>query len=247
MLTHTFIHLPGISELGELRLWKEGIITWDDFQNKELPLFSKEKEKILKKEIQKSILHLKNKNIEYFRLNLPKNQHWRCFSEFREKSAYLDIETTGLSYKSKITLIGVYDGKNIQHFIRGKNMDDFPEFIKNYDLLVTYNGACFDLPFIRRHFENIYLDHVHIDLRFFLRKIGLSGGLKVIEKKLGIKRSDETEDIDGKEAVRLWYDYKKGNIDALNTLIQYNTEDIKNLETIIDLTYNKVKNLTISL
>jgi len=159
--------------------------------------------------------------------------------------AYLDIETTGLSSKSKITLIGIYDGNETKSFIRGKNMDEFPDYIKNFDFLVTYNGSCFDLPFIRRHFDNLLLDQLHIDLRFFLRKIGLSGGLKIIEKKLGIKRSEETKDIDGKEAVRLWNNYKKGNNAALNTLIEYNNEDIVNLETILDITYGKVKEQTL--
>ena len=38
MLTSTFIHLPGISESAEKKLWQQGILTWDDFLSRELPI-----------------------------------------------------------------------------------------------------------------------------------------------------------------------------------------------------------------
>ncbi len=239
MLENTFIHLPGISFAKELELWKGGIITWDDFLKLDRTFQLNNLDK-LKKEIKNSIRSLKFRDCNYFKEKIPKNQHWRCFSNFRDKVAYLDIETTGLSKESDITIIGIYDKVGEHIFINGKNLDQFSSFVEKYDLLITYNGACFDLPFIRRKF-GIKMDHMHIDLRFFLKKLGLSGGLKTIEKRLGIKRSDNTQDVDGKEAVRLWYEYKKGNKKALETLIEYNIEDIKNLEKIINLTYKKVK------
>jgi hypothetical protein len=33
----------------------------------------------------------------YFANNLQKKEHWRAYREFREKTIFLDIETTGLS------------------------------------------------------------------------------------------------------------------------------------------------------
>lgn len=52
--------------------------------------------------------------------------------------------------------------------------------------MITFNGGPFDLPFIRRQFPGIKLPPAHIDLRFFLRQLGLRGGLKAIERRLGL-------------------------------------------------------------
>ena len=62
-------------------------------------------------------------------------------------------------------------------------------------------------------------------------KIGLTGGLKAIEKKLKISRAKEVQDIAGNDAVYLWQQFKAtGNKKYLNLLVQYNEEDIVNLE-----------------
>ena len=92
--------------------------------------------------------------------------------------------------------------------------------IADYELVITFNGACFDLPFIKRCFPGISLPKGHIDLRFVLKKMGLGGGLKKIEKDTGIIRSDEIEGVDGFEAVRLWQQYQWGDEKALSTLIR---------------------------
>src|SRR6185503_9998921 len=115
---------------------------------------------------------------------LPTNQHWRLASDFRRSIAYLDIETTGLGYGDMITTIAIYDGSNILHYINGQNLSDFKRDIQAYNLLVTYNGKCFDVPFIERFF-NIRLDHAHIDLRYVLKSLGYTGGLKACERQLG--------------------------------------------------------------
>jgi uncharacterized protein YprB with RNaseH-like and TPR domain len=73
-----------------------------------------------------------------------------------------------------------------------------------------------------------------------LKSIGYSGGLKKIECSLGIRRSEETEGISGFEAVHLWNKYRRGDEEALETLIKYNKEDVENLKTIIEMTYQKM-------
>ena len=112
---------------------------------------------------------------------------------------------------------------------------------EKYSLIVTYNGICFDIPFIQQKFPDIKFDHLHIDLRYALKKIGLTGGLKRIEKKAGIKRGDELADIDGFEAVRLWYKYKRGDKKALDLLIKYNIEDVVNLKILMEMAYERLK------
>jgi uncharacterized protein YprB with RNaseH-like and TPR domain len=73
-----------------------------------------------------------------------------------------------------------------------------------------------------------------------LRRIGYKGGLKNIEKILGISRSEDTEGMTGFDAVRLWKQYERGDKDALAKIIKYNNEDIVNLKSILELTYPKM-------
>lgn len=174
----------------------------------------------------------------FFGQHLPVNQYWRLFPHFRDTIAYLDIETTGLeNWCNEITTIALYDGQRVRTYVNGQNLNDFVRDIQRYKIIVSYNGRCFDVPFIERYFR-IRLDQVHIDLRFVLKSLGFSGGLKGCERQLGIDRGD-LKDIDGYYAVILWHDYKRtGNEKALEMLIEYNSLDAKNLETLMVMAYN---------
>jgi uncharacterized protein YprB with RNaseH-like and TPR domain len=82
------------------------------------------------------------------------------------------------------------------------------------------------------------MNHAHIDLRFLLKSLGYTGGLKGCEKKLGLDR-DELDGVDGFCAVLLWHDYEKNkNRKALETLLAYNILDAVNLETLMVTAYN---------
>jgi uncharacterized protein YprB with RNaseH-like and TPR domain len=143
-------------------------------------------------------------------------------------------------------VIGLYDGNAVQSFVNGVNLDEFEVSIAKYDLMITFNGACFDLPFIRRWFPNISLPPAHIDLRFLLKRLGYQGGLKEIEKVLGIVRHPEINGLDGYDAVMLWKAYQWGEQSALDRLIQYNTADIVNLSPLMEIAYEKIKAETLS-
>jgi uncharacterized protein YprB with RNaseH-like and TPR domain len=96
MLKSTFLHIPGIGSITEQRLWNSGIMDWDTaFDNNPVPISSNRKITIIKG-IEESIHHLDRDNPAFFSNLLPSNQCWRLFSEFRELTVYLDIETTGL-------------------------------------------------------------------------------------------------------------------------------------------------------
>jgi hypothetical protein len=59
----------------------------------------------------------------------------------------------------------------------------------------------------------------------------LRGGFKSVERQLGIARN--LQGINGLDAVRLWWRYVDAfDIDALNTLLQYNKEDVLNLKVL---------------
>jgi uncharacterized protein YprB with RNaseH-like and TPR domain len=182
-----------------------------------------------------------SQDYSFFASKLAQRDHWRAYPDFR-RIGYLDIETTGLSpYFSEITLIGLYDGKESQFFVKGKNLTDFQEAINGYTTLVTFNGRAFDLPFINHRFTDIGFDQFHIDLRYALAALGYKGGLKAIEPQLGITRPEEVKSIDGFEAVRLWHQYQCGDKSALDRLISYNQEDIENLKPLAEFAYNGLR------
>ena len=246
MLEHTFVHIPGIGPKTEQYLWKEGILTWRDFlTHSETPL-SAGRATIVRQTLEAS---LENRgNIRFFAERLSSSDMWRLFSRFRHRAVYLDIETSGL-YQGidEVTVIGMYDGQSVKTFVQGINLAEFETAIAPYELIVTFNGSQFDLPFIRRQFPNIALPPAHIDLRFFLKKLGYRGGLKVIEKSFGLSRDSGVEGLDGFDAVLLWNDYQRGDRGALDRLIQYNTADIVDLEPLMEQGYEEMKERLLSL
>lgn len=152
--------------------------------------------------------------------------------------AYLDIETTGLTPSGcEITVIGIHlwnsdDSRFIQLIGRDITERSILEALQGVSILYTYNGSRFDLPFIySRLGVNLAKVFTHIDLMYHCWRKNLYGGLKSVEKQLGIER--DLEGIDGYEAVKLWWRYVDNfDLDALNTLLQYNKEDVLNLRSL---------------
>jgi len=238
MLKNTFLHIPGIGIKTEKRLWKSGIYSWDLFLNHRKTDISPKKLNTMSECLKESKNQMASLNPNYFAELIPASHHWRFFPEFRNATVYLDIETTGLSrYYETITTISLYDGQSIFYYVKDQNLNDFPEDIKQYKVIVTYNGKSFDIPFIERYF-NIQMNQAHIDLRYILASLGYKGGLKSCETQLGFNRGDLT-DIDGFFAVVLWYDYLKNRNDkALETLLAYNIQDVLTLEMLMVISYN---------
>jgi len=238
MLKNTFVHVPGIGIKSEQKIWSSGIRSWDDLDKGDPSFIVRVGKERLERSIEESIEHLSNLNPEFFGNRLLSNHHWRMFPEFKESIAYLDIETTGLElWSNQITTIAVYDGTSIFTYVQGQNLQEFKEEIQKYKVLVTYNGKCFDVPFIESYF-GITMNQVHIDLRYVLKSLGYTGGLKGCEKKAGIDRG-ELEGVDGYFAVLLWNEFQRTkNHNALETLLAYNIQDVVNLETLMVLAYN---------
>ncbi|MDB9823114.1 ribonuclease H-like domain-containing protein [Deltaproteobacteria bacterium] len=245
MLKNTFIHIQGIGSKTEKNLWQRGIHTWEDFLHYEGIVISSRRDPMVRMQLENSIAN--HDNIRFFTDRLSTSDLWRLFNEFKGRAVYLDIETSGDCLGvDEITVIGLYDGQNTYTFVKGQNLAEFEKAIASYELVITFNGSCFDLPFIKRYFPNISLPPGHIDLRFFLKKLGYKGGLKVIEKEFGLLREREIDGMDGFEAVRLWRAYQWGDREALDLLIQYNTADIVNLEPLMKKGYDLMKNRLLS-
>lgn len=240
MLTNTFCHIPGITTSREEKLWEADIFTWDDFLREKNHSLSTKKLETAKKCVEESQIQLALPNPVYFSNKLNSALHWRLFSEFQNNVAYIDIETTGLSVDrgAEITTIALYNGKEVKTFVNGDNLTSFPEEIEKYPLIISYNGKCFDIPFIKKYF-NIEIGAAHIDLRYVMRRLGYSGGLKGCEKALGLDR-EELNGIDGYFAILLWKDYlNKKNEASLETLLAYNIADVVNLEQLMHIAYNR--------
>ena len=131
------------------------------------------------------------------------------------------------------------NGKEMKVFVHGINEKEFLDYIKDYSIIVTFNGSCFDIPFLERYFET-NINCAQIDLRFLLKELGYSGGLKKIEHDVGLSRGDDMEGVNGYTAVLLWNYYKDTkDKTAIDSLIHYNLLDTINLEHLLCLAYNK--------
>ncbi len=239
MLKHTFCHSPRLSVTDEQSLWEEGYRTWKDIVwSKKLPLKYKQNQALLDT-CRKSAFHLGNSDASFFYNTLPTKEHWRLFKDFREKTAFFDIETTGLDRnKNHITTIVLYDGLKLRHYVYKENLEDFCKDIEDYKLIVSYNGKSFDAPFIRENLK-IPLNQPHIDLRYVLNSLGYRGGLKSCERQLNINRRG-LEEVDGFMAILLWERYIKfGDEKALETLLAYNALDVINLEVLMIIAFNQ--------
>ena len=148
--------------------------------------------------------------------------------------AYLDIETT---FDQQISVVGIHiPGREMIQLLGGRITDlSIAQALEGVSTVITFNGASFDLPFIRRITGLDVKDLAeHRDLLRDCRKRGLRGGLKKVEVLLGISRDSGV--TDGRLAPRLWQRWENdGDKAALDLLLQYNKEDCVNLETLEEI------------
>jgi uncharacterized protein YprB with RNaseH-like and TPR domain len=240
MLENTFIHIQGVGAKTEQALWRRSILSWYDFMEKKEVIFSEWRDRAIRREIEASIAHLADP--VFFSERLASRDMWRLFDRFRNRAVYLDIETNGRDQGlEEITVIGIYDGRTFRHFTNGVDLQSFEVAISDYALVITYNGGAFDLPRIREWFPHIALPPVHIDLRPLLNLLGYRGGLKKVERDLGVRRDVDVEGMDGREAVSLWRAHQWGDGAALDRLIRYNRADVLNLEPLMAFSYETMK------
>lgn len=249
VIDKTFIILPGVNNKKEKTLWQSGITDWDAFLNsKSIPLISPQLKDEFDSILLKAKKHLEIRNHEFFYYNIPRSDHWRAYKHFKDDSVFLDIETTGLSKDfNEITAVSFFNKGKVKTLINGIDLtkEAVVSELSKYKAIVSFNGTLFDLPFmLRKYPELVKQNYLHIDLMYACRKVGLTGGLKKIEQNLNISR--DTKGVNGFEAVRLWHEYKRGNIESLNKLVLYNQEDVINLEKVADYVYPLLKSNILS-
>ncbi|HCI85615.1 MAG TPA: hypothetical protein DHV68_02085 [Dehalococcoidia bacterium] len=124
--------------------------------------------------------------------------------DFENETAFLDIETTGLGGDAYLTMHGILDSKGFTAYVRGDNLDDLASDLEKYKVVVTFNGISFDVPWLRRELGPLLEQAAQVDLMHVLRGIGMRGGLKKIEKSVGLDRGDEFSILTGRDVVQLW-------------------------------------------
>ena len=144
----------------------------------------------------------------------------------------LDIETTGGDPSpSSLTVVGIHrNGRSLQLIAdRGLSEHTVNDALAGAPMLITFFGSVFDIPFLTRVFPQLSVPPLHFDLCFAARRIGLRGGLKSVERALGLTRTMDIMGLGGWDAVVLWQQYRRGNPRALERLLRYNSADTEHL------------------
>lgn len=228
MINSCFIHCHGVGPETDSRLRSLGFNTWEEcFTHEDRLPFRSDKKKRFVEYLDRSIRALAEEDISFFIESYPAREHWRVLGNWFEKATFFDIETTGLSwYSSHPSVIAAFRAGKLYTFVYDENLDDFLDFLDESEFLVTFNGGSFDLPFVEKYFCIPKIEIPHADLRWVAYHMGYRGGLKVIEKELGVDRPSDLTEVDGFEAVELFYKWQDGNTAAGETLIRYCSADV---------------------
>ena len=246
--------MPGIGLQTEMKLKREGYKTHYDLLNH--PNYSKRAEKLIKKIEKNCFINEFNLRKSLNKYPNSKNITLKSLSSLDPFNLkFMDIETLGLS-NAPIILIGIAEikGKYIesnQYLLRKKEeeaalIEAYLSHIDEASVHVTYNGAIFDIPFIknraRRYRIDCNLDQVHFDLIYPARNLWKdilpNCKLTTIEEHLfNIKRKD---DVPGAYIPDYYNTYLvTKNIGPLIPIIEHNRMDIVSLASFLMKLYEE--------
>jgi uncharacterized protein YprB with RNaseH-like and TPR domain len=168
----------------------------------------------------------------------------------------VDIETTGLNPdRSRFILGGLVvpdsQGKKAIQLLseskeeEGEVLHAYLSEMKDLDILITYNGDHFDLPFLGKRisynriprevlptFQSIDLYRI-LDRHSTLRKLLPNLKQKTVETFLGLW-SDRADEISGAESVELYNRYvRTGDLSLRDTILLHNKDDILQLSRLM--------------
>jgi uncharacterized protein YprB with RNaseH-like and TPR domain len=238
MIESSFCFLPGVGRTIERRLWRQGLVTWTDFLARpSVERISSARKALYNEHVAKAMAEYAEHNSRYFGVILPPSEHWRLYDWLRSRAVYLDIETDSFGH---ITVVGLYGQGRMTSFVRGESLSAgrLAEALRQYDLLVTFCGTTFDLPMLLSQYPDLPLDQPHLDVGLLGRRLGYHGGLKAIERQLGIHRGMTLKGMCGEDAVRCWNRWRHSRNEAARALLlRYNEADCVNLEPLAGAFY----------
>jgi uncharacterized protein YprB with RNaseH-like and TPR domain len=157
---------------------------------------------------------------------LHARDHWRVLAHWFDQASFFDIETSGLGAGSEVTLVVCLHRGRLLRYFRGENLDAFLDLLQEVKLMVSYNGTGFDVPRIEDLFHVPSFPCAHVDLRWMCHYRGWHGGLKAIERQLGLRRPADLDGVDGLMAVALWEQWTRlGDAAARRRLERYCAAD----------------------
>lgn len=191
--------------------------------------------------------------------NLTVNYDFQSMlTDLLQKSLLFDIETTGFSSRSaSVYLIGsAYlegDAIVIEQFFAesAEDPDEEPrlllgfwELAQQFDSFISFNGSCFDIPFLKRRMEKFGVeDFISSKKQIDLYRKTLSYKhifhlenykQKTVENFLGINRKEDVHT--GGELIPVYKEYvKHKDNELLHILLQHNYEDILGLASLLSL------------
>ncbi|SFS78756.1 ribonuclease H-like domain-containing protein [Halostagnicola kamekurae] len=236
-IENSFIPVRGVGEATERRLWANGVTHWDEFEGEVVGETLADR---IESFIDEGTTHLSRGDMSFFADAFPDSSHWRLYENVADEACFLDIETTGLSSETDdVTTVSVHRGGETKTFVNGDDLTAgrLQTELEAASLLVTFNGKRFDVPFLETCYD-VDVSVPHVDLMYPCKKLGFDGGLKQIERDLGIDR--DKPDLSGRDAVRLWHEYERGDEAALETLIEYNRDDTANLEPLMEIVSSRL-------
>lgn len=160
-----------------------------------------------------------------------------------ERLCFLDIETTGLVPNTYLFLVGLmylHEGHFVVEQLFAREYDEevgvlcyLRDIIKRFPMLVTYNGAAFDIPFVQTRMAVARVEDVRpaelVDLleaaqRHF-RDILPNRRLETIERHLrGFGRRG---DIPGREIPEAYHEFvRTGNAAKIRRILYHNRMDL---------------------
>jgi uncharacterized protein len=206
MVRGAFLHLPGIGPIRAARLHALGVRQWGDLGPQPPPglRLGPASWTALLAAVARCDQALATCDIAFLTQTLCGPDLWRLLAAYGDRAAFLDLETDGLHYGARITVIACLWHGRLYTFVQDENLDDVLDLLQEIELLVTFNGASFDVPMIRYVFHIPELPCAHLDLRWVCYHAGWRGGLKSVEQQLGLQRPADLVGVDGAEAVELW-------------------------------------------
>jgi uncharacterized protein len=239
VIDRTFQLCPGVGPWREKDLWARGVTRWDQFPSEGV-VMSDKLDGGARERIAQAREALARRDLGALARLIPEREHWRLYGEFADQAAFFDIETDGKEHE-RPTAVTVFAGGKIHVFLQGRNLEELPRTLARWPLWVTFNGACYDIPILQRHFASLAAPQAHLDLRFICRKMRVFGGLKEIEDKVGLSRPLHLRGVNGYDAVRLWRTFRAGaDLAALRLLVEYNIYDAVQLRSLMDIAYHRV-------